>query len=106
MSQVARQARSEGGGSSAAELTDIGLGSAVTGLDEQELAVLRQVGGHWRRALGGRPASARALPIDPGLHRFPRSVAPRRRGRLAPVDFVATGDPAEVVATAHAGGGT
>jgi hypothetical protein len=106
MSQVARQARSEGGGSSAAELTDIGPGSTVTGLDEQELAVLRQVGGHGRRALGGRPASVRALPIDPGLHRFPRSVAPRLRGRFAPVDFVATGDPAEVVATAHAGAGT
>ena len=48
----------------------------------------------------------RALPIDPGLHRFPRSLAPRRAGRFAPVDFVETGDPAEVVATAHAGAGT
>ena len=64
------------------------------------------MGGHWGRALGGRPAWVRALPIDPGLHRFPRSLAPRRGGRFAPVDFVETGDPAEVVATAHAGAGT
>jgi hypothetical protein len=35
---------------SAAELTDIGPGSTVTCLDEQELAVLRQVGGHWGMA--------------------------------------------------------
>ena len=81
-------------------------GVHVSGLDEQELAVLRQVGGHWGRALGGRPAWVRALPIDPGLHRFPRSLEPRRRGRFAPVDFVETGDPAEIVATAHAGAGT
>ena len=40
------------------------------------------------------------------MDRFPRSLAPRRAGRFAPVDFVATGDPAEVVATAHAGAGT
>jgi amino acid transporter len=88
------------------ELTDIGPGSTVSGLDEHEVAVLHEVGGHWGRALGGRPAWVRALPIDPGLHRFPRSVAPRRRSRFAPVDFVETGDPAEVVATAHAGAGT
>jgi hypothetical protein len=93
-------------GSSAAELTDIGLGSTVTGLDEHELAVLRGVGGHWRGALGPRPAWLRALPIDPGLHRFPGTLPPRRADRFAPVDFIETGDPAEVVATAHAGAGT
>ena len=97
MSRLTRHNGTKGGGSSAAELTDIGPGSTVTGLDEQELAVLRQVGGHWGRALSQRPASVRALPIDPGLHRFPRSLAPRRVDRFAPVDFVATGDPAEVV---------
>ena len=106
MSQVTRHDRSDGGATSAAELTDIGPGSTVTGLDEQELAVLRQVGGHWGRALGGRPAWVRAVPIDPGLQRFPRSLAPRRADRFAPVDFVETGDSAEVVATAHAGAGS
>ena len=103
MSRVTRHDGTDRRGSSAAELTDIGPGSTVTGLDEHELAVLRQVGGHWDRALGQRPARVRALPIDPGLHRFPRSLPPRRADRFAPVDFIETGDPAEVVATAHAG---
>lgn len=88
------------------EPTDIGPGSTVTGLDDQELAVLRQVGGHWGKALGGRPAWVRALPIDPGLHQFPRSLKTPRGDRFAPVDFVQSGDPREVVATAHAGVGT
>jgi amino acid transporter len=103
MSRVTRHGGSEGGGTAAAELTDIGPGSTVAGLDEDELAVLRQVGGHWGRALGGRPAGA--LPVDPGLHRFPRSPPPPRGDRFAPIDFVETGDPGEVVATAHAGAG-
>ena len=103
---MSRVTRPNAGGTPAAELTDIGPGSTVTGLDEQEVAVLRQVGGHWGRALGGRPASVRALPIDPGLHRFPGSLPPHRGGRFAPVDFVETDDPTEVVATAHAGAGT
>ena len=101
-----RSARGRAPPSAREELTDIGPGSTVSGLDEYEVAVLRAVGGHWGRALDGRPASVRALPIDPGLHRFPHSLTPRRGGRFAPVDFVATGDPAEVVATAHAGAGT
>jgi amino acid transporter len=105
MLRVTRHNRSDGGGTSAAEPSDIGPGSTVTGLDEEELAVLRQVGGHWGRALGRRPAWVRALPIDPGLHRFPRSLQPRRGDRFAPVDFIETGDAAEVVATAHAGVG-
>ena len=46
------------------------------------------------------------LPIDPGLHRFARSLALRRAERFASVDFVETRDPAAVVATAHAGAGT
>jgi amino acid transporter len=105
MSRVPRTSGTDRRASSAAELTDIGPGSTVTGLDEHELAVLRQVGGHWDRALGPRPAWLRALPIDPGLHRFPRSLPPRRSDRFAPVDFIETGDPAEVVATSHAGAG-
>ena len=98
--------RINAGGASAAEMTDIGPGSTVAGLDEEELAVLRRVGGHWGRALGPRRAWARALPIDPGLHRFPRSLEPGRGGRFAAVDFVETGDPAEIVATPHAGAGS
>jgi hypothetical protein len=78
MSRVTRANGTDRRGSSAAELTDIGPGSIVTGLDEHELAVLRQVGGHWGRALGPRPAWMRALPIDPGLHRFPGTLPPRR----------------------------
>jgi hypothetical protein len=106
MSRVTRTTGTDRRGSSAAELTDIGPGSTVTGLDEHELAVLRRVGGHWGGALGPRPAWLRALPIDPGLHRFPGTLPPRRADRFAPVDFIETGDPAEVVATAHAGAGT
>jgi len=88
---------------SGAELTDVGPESAVAGLDEEELAVLGEVGGHWGRALGPRGAWVRALPIDPGLHRYPDSVDSAPGGRFAPVDFVTTGDPAELVATPHAG---
>jgi amino acid transporter len=106
MSRVGKQGGSQREPISGEELTDIGPGSTVAGLDEHELAVLRQVGGHWGRALGPRRAWVRALPIDPGLHRFPRSVEPGRGGRFAAVDFVATGDPAEIVATSHAGAGT
>ena len=106
MSPVGRHGGSEGEGISAEEMTDVGPGSTVAGLDEEELAVLRRVGGHWGRALGPRRTWVRALPVDPGLHRFPRSLEPGRGGRFAPVDFVETGDPAEIVATPHAGAGT
>ena len=87
-------------------MTDVGPGSTVLGLDEEELTLLRQVGGHWSRSLGPRKAWLRALPVDPGLHRFPDSLEPRRGGRFAAVDFIATEDPSEIVATAHAGAGT
>ncbi|MGH2967243.1 MAG: hypothetical protein ACRDMH_17935, partial [Solirubrobacterales bacterium] len=79
-------------------MTDIGPGSTVAGLNEDELAVLRRVGGHWGQALGPRRRWANALPVDPGLHRFPRSLEPGARGRFAEVDFVQTGDPAEIMA--------
>jgi hypothetical protein len=52
-------------------LSDIGPASTVAGLDEQELWVLRQVGVRWGQALGDHRAWLRALPVDPGLHRFP-----------------------------------
>jgi amino acid transporter len=84
-------------------VTDVGPGSTVAALDDQEIAVLRQVGGRWGQAIGPRGAWVRALPVDPGLHRFPRTLEGGRGGRFAPVDFVETGAPGEIMATAHAG---
>ena len=95
----------DGDGRAGAEAAgDVGPSSTVVGLDTHELDVLRQVGVHWERVLGGHQAWLRALPIDPGLHRFPGSPVVGRGGRLAAVDFVASVDPGEVVATPHAGG--
>jgi amino acid transporter len=106
MSRVARKGGSEGEHIFVEELTDIGPEATIAGLDQEELAVLRRVGSHWGRALGPRRAWVRALPIDPGLHRFPRSLDPARGGRFASVDFVETGDSADIVATPHVGAGT
>ena len=58
-------------------ITDVGPSSTVAGLEEQELAVLRQVGVGWGRSLGDRRAWLHALPVDPGLHRFPSTLAAR-----------------------------
>jgi amino acid transporter len=66
---------------------DVGPASGIPALSEQEVAVLREVGGEWGRALGGGRAWLRALPVDPALHRFPSSLAPGRK-RFAAVDFV------------------
>lgn len=94
----------DGDGRAGAEAAgDVGPSSTVVGLDTHELDVLRQVGAHWERVPGGHQAWLRALPIDPGLHRFPGSPV-GRGGRRAAVDFVASVDPGEVVATLHAGG--
>ena len=100
-----KERASEGEGISADGPTDIGPASTIAGLDEQELAVLRQAGGHWDKAVGARQTWVRALPIDPGLHRFPSALEPRGGGRFASIDFVETEDSAEIVATPHAGGG-
>ena len=86
-------------------MTDVGPESTVAGLGEEELAILRHVGEHWGPTLAGRRASLRGLPVDPALHRFPRSVEVGRRSRFAAVDFVETDDPAELVATPHASAG-
>jgi amino acid transporter len=96
----------ESGPVPAEAMTDIGPGSTVAGLDETELAVLRRVGDHWGRALGPRRAWVGALPVDPGLHRFPTAVQTGSRGRFATVDFAETADSAELVATEHAGAGS
>lgn len=53
------------------EPKEVGPGSAVPGLNAQELAALRAVGQRWKRAVGGRRAWLRALPVDPALPRFP-----------------------------------
>jgi hypothetical protein len=84
------------------ELTDIGPASTVAAMEDAEVGVLRQVGDHWNRALGPRPDWLRALPIDPAVHRFPRSLEAGRAGRFAPIDFVETDDENEIVATPHA----
>lgn len=55
-------------------MTEVGPESTVAGLDDAELVVLRQVGEHWGQALTARRAWLRELPVDPALHRFPRSL--------------------------------
>jgi amino acid transporter len=83
--------------------TEIGPASTIAGLDDREIAVLRQVGLRWGWALRGQRARLRALPVDPGLHRFTLSPTAGRGGRFATVDFIAGDDAGEVVATSHAG---
>jgi hypothetical protein len=87
------------------ELTDIGPASTVAAMEDEQVGVLRQVGGHWQRALGPRRGWLRALPIDPTLHRFPLSLEAGRAGRFAPIDFVEADDEDEIVATPHAAAG-
>jgi len=72
---------------SAATATDVGPTATVSGLDEGEVAVLRQVGEQWDRALAGRSGWLRDLPVDPGLHRFPRSLQPVGPGRFTQVEL-------------------
>ncbi|HEY0225500.1 MAG TPA: APC family permease, partial [Mycobacterium sp.] len=67
--------------------------------------MLREVGEYWRQALAPEQSRARELPVDPGLHRFPRSLEPGRRQRFASVNFVDTAEPGEIAATPHAGAG-
>jgi len=77
----------QGRDDSAATATDVGPTATVSGLDEGEVAVLRQVGEQWDRALAGRSGWLRDLPVDPGLHRFPRSLQPVGPGRFTQVEL-------------------
>src|SRR3954454_15446138 len=45
---------------------DIGPAATVAALDEREIAVLRDVGQQWGRALNGRRTGLSVLPVDPG----------------------------------------
>lgn len=59
-------------------------GAAYHPLSEGELELLRQVGEHWRQALGHRRLRERELPIDPSLSASIEEGG-RWRGRFAPV---------------------
>src|SRR5882724_7368107 len=83
-------------------MTDVGPAAAVSGLNEGEVSALRQVGEQWGRAVAGRREWLHALPVDPGMHRFPRSLQPTGAGRFAAVDFVETDGSTELSATAQA----
>ena len=81
---------------------DVGPSSAVSGLNEEELAELRVAGEQWRHSIGRQGARLGDLPVDPGLHRFRRAPEPAGAIRFMTVDFVATDDPAGVSATSEA----
>jgi amino acid transporter len=83
-------------------MTDVGPASGVSALSDEEVEVLRQVGGRWSQAVGRRRDWLRALPVDPSLHRFPASLEPDGRARFAAVDFVETDDAGEIQATSAA----
>lgn len=102
MSSADGTGESGGRDDSVAQSTDVGPSAAIGGLDEGEVSILRQVGEQWGRAVGGGSEWLRDLPVDPSLHRFPRSLQPLGPGRFTGVDFVETGRPAEISATSHA----
>jgi amino acid transporter len=56
-------------------------------LDEQQLAVLRDVGREWDQVCADPEAWRRALPVDPGLGRYPDAdeFRPTRFSRFVPV---------------------
>jgi amino acid transporter len=67
-----------------------GPSAGMPPLADVDLEVLRQVGGHWRRAVGD-DEGPRALPVDPALGRYPAEVRPGRFGRF--VEIVHDGEP-------------
>lgn len=70
--------------------------------DASELEVLRQMGRHWRSALGQGAEQLRALPLDPALDTFHQAPAPSQFERLAPVEMFKSEAPNELVATESA----
>jgi amino acid transporter len=63
-----------------------------------ETDALRAAGRRWSRAVGARRPEDRALPVDPGLSRYPAKVGPHGALRFVSVDTA----PSEVEATAAA----
>jgi amino acid transporter len=80
----------------------VDLSADLPPLDGDELACLRQVGAHWAAAIGDRGPAAVALPVDPGLHRYPEAAQVDGGGRFAPVDLRTAEATGEVVATEQA----
>ena len=87
---------------SVAAEVDVGPSSAVSRLNDDEVAALRQAGRQWGEAVGQPNARLRDLPVDPRLHRFPRSSESSGASRFTTVDFVAGERSGEVSATSHA----
>jgi amino acid transporter len=81
---------------------DVGPASAVSGLSASEIADLKLVGAQWRQQVGRRNVRLRDLPVDPALHRFPRTPEPTGASRFTEICFVETGEPGEVSATTEA----
>jgi amino acid transporter len=63
-----------------------------------DVDALRAAGRRWRRAAGGRRRWDRALPVDPGLTRYPAKVGPR--GALRFVEVETAEDQIEATAAA------
>jgi amino acid transporter len=80
----------------------VDLSADLRPLDDDELACLRQVGEHWAAAIGDRSPAAAALPVDPGLHRYPEAAQVDGAGRFAPVDVRAAEATGELLATEQA----
>jgi amino acid transporter len=66
-------------------------------LAPDEVRELRRIGERW--ATPRVPGRAAPLPVDPSLGRYRPPAAPRRFGRLAPIELFRPGDPDELVAT-------
>jgi amino acid transporter len=104
--RVEDDARRNGEEGSRAQATDIGPASGIDALSDNEVAVLRQVGDQWGRAVAGRRSWLRALPVDPSLHRFPDSLQTGRVERFAAINFVEGEHAGEVEVAARAARGS
>jgi len=54
-------------------------------LTEEQLEVLRRVGGDWEQVCGDPDEWRRSLPVDPDLGSYPTEIRPTRFGRFVPV---------------------